>query len=124
MKSAIIQTSNHKYKRLLQQKEGGKQERSTSSFYQKATSQPTSSIGEQEKEKELKETILPKIQDLKNPKGFHGQCLQNGQNLDGIQGQRGAKNETTTFSKEINLSPDIVNTFKETENSILHLTKH
>ncbi|MBW0509605.1 hypothetical protein O181_049320 [Austropuccinia psidii MF-1] len=35
----------------------------------------------------------------KNPTGCRGQCLQHGQNLDGIQGQRRAKNESTTFTK-------------------------
>ncbi|MBW0577587.1 hypothetical protein O181_117302 [Austropuccinia psidii MF-1] len=42
MESAIIQTSNQKYKVLAKQKEGGKQGRSPSSFYQKATSHLTS----------------------------------------------------------------------------------
>ncbi|MBW0583248.1 hypothetical protein O181_122963 [Austropuccinia psidii MF-1] len=41
MESTIIQPPNLKYKGLEQQKEGGKQRRSPSSFYQKATSQPT-----------------------------------------------------------------------------------
>ncbi|MBW0531316.1 hypothetical protein O181_071031 [Austropuccinia psidii MF-1] len=38
MESAIIQTSNQKDKRIAQQKEGGKQGRIPSSFYQKASS--------------------------------------------------------------------------------------
>ncbi|MBW0588165.1 hypothetical protein O181_127880 [Austropuccinia psidii MF-1] len=40
--STSIQTSKQKDKRLAQQKEGGKQGRSPSSFYQQATSQPIS----------------------------------------------------------------------------------
>ncbi|MBW0462541.1 hypothetical protein O181_002256 [Austropuccinia psidii MF-1] len=91
-------------------KEGGKQGRSPNSFYQQATSQATSSRREEEKEKQLKETIFPKLQDPKNPKGCHGQCFKNGQNLDGNQGQRGTKNETTPFTKEITFSPEVVNT--------------
>ncbi|MBW0593812.1 hypothetical protein O181_133527 [Austropuccinia psidii MF-1] len=79
MESTIIQASN--------QKEGGNQVRSPSSFYQQAPSQPTSPRREEEQEKELEKTILPKLQDSKNPKRCHGQCLQHGQNLDGIQGQ-------------------------------------
>ncbi|MBW0477736.1 hypothetical protein O181_017451 [Austropuccinia psidii MF-1] len=38
----IIQTLNQKGKGFPQQKEGGKQERSPSSFYQQASSQPAS----------------------------------------------------------------------------------
>ncbi|MBW0523731.1 hypothetical protein O181_063446 [Austropuccinia psidii MF-1] len=45
MESTIIQTSD--------QKEGGKQGRSPSSFYQQASSQPTSPRMEEEQEKEL-----------------------------------------------------------------------
>ncbi|MBW0497982.1 hypothetical protein O181_037697 [Austropuccinia psidii MF-1] len=59
---------------------------------------------------------IPKI-----PKIFHGQCLQHGQNLVGIKGQRGTKNETTSYPKGINLSPDVVNTLTEIRNSILPL---
>ncbi|MBW0511107.1 hypothetical protein O181_050822 [Austropuccinia psidii MF-1] len=57
------------------QKEGGKQERSPSRFYQKASGQQTSPIREKEQEKELKETIFPKMLDFKNAKRFHGKCL-------------------------------------------------
>ncbi|MBW0592220.1 hypothetical protein O181_131935, partial [Austropuccinia psidii MF-1] len=68
---------------------------------EEAPSQPNSA----RTEKELEETIFPKLKDPKSPKRCHGQCLQYGQNLDGIQGQRGTKNETTSFPKEITLSP-------------------
>ncbi|MBW0591301.1 hypothetical protein O181_131016 [Austropuccinia psidii MF-1] len=84
MESNIIQTSNQKDKGVPCQKEGSKQGRSPSSFYQKAPSQPTSPRREEEQEKELEKTIFPKLQDSKNPKGCHGQCIQHGQNLDGI----------------------------------------
>ncbi|MBW0532370.1 hypothetical protein O181_072085 [Austropuccinia psidii MF-1] len=57
----------------------------------------------------------------KNPKRCHGQCLQHCQNLDGIQGQRGTKNETTSFPKGITFSPDVVNTLTEIKNGILPL---
>ncbi|MBW0493665.1 hypothetical protein O181_033380 [Austropuccinia psidii MF-1] len=67
MESTIIQTSNKKDKALEQQKEGGKQVRSPRSFYQQATSHPTSPRRE-EQEKELEETIFPKLQDPKNSK--------------------------------------------------------
>ncbi|MBW0571613.1 hypothetical protein O181_111328 [Austropuccinia psidii MF-1] len=88
---------------------------------EEAPSQPTSPRREEEQEKELEKTIFPKLQDSKNPRKSHGQCLQHGQNLDGIQGQGGAKNETTSFLKEITLSSDGVNTLTEIENSILPL---
>ncbi|MBW0502665.1 hypothetical protein O181_042380 [Austropuccinia psidii MF-1] len=110
MESSIIQTSNQKNKGVPCQKEGGKQGRSPSSYYQQASSKPTSPRRGEEKEKELEEAIFPKLQYSKNPKRCHGQFLQPVQNLDGIQGQRGSKNETTPFLKEINFSPDAVNT--------------
>ncbi|MBW0544792.1 hypothetical protein O181_084507 [Austropuccinia psidii MF-1] len=119
MESTISQTSNQKYQGVQCQKEGGNQGRSPSSFYQQAPSQPTSPRKEGEQEKELEKTIFPKLQDSKNPKRCHGQCLQHCQNLDEIQGQGGAKNETTSFPEEITLSPDVVNTLKEIKNSIL-----
>ncbi|MBW0498799.1 hypothetical protein O181_038514 [Austropuccinia psidii MF-1] len=121
MEFTIIQTSDQKDKGIPCQKEEGKQGRSPSSFYQKATTQQTSPGGEEEQEKELEETIFPKLQASKNPKRCHGKCLQQGQNLDGIHGQRGTKNETTPFPKEITLSPDGVNTLTEIKNSILPL---
>ncbi|MBW0562784.1 hypothetical protein O181_102499 [Austropuccinia psidii MF-1] len=123
METTIIQTSNPKDRGVPLQKEGGNQGRSPSSFYQKAPSQPTSPRMEEEKEKELEKIIFPKLQDSKNPKGCHGQCLQHGNNLDGIQGQEGTKNETTSFPKEITLSPDVVNTLTEIKDSILPLTE-
>ncbi|MBW0528033.1 hypothetical protein O181_067748 [Austropuccinia psidii MF-1] len=85
---------------------------------EEAPSQPTSPRKEEEQEKELEKNIFPKLQDSKNPKRCHGQCLQHGQNLDGSQGQGGAKNETTSFPKEITLSADVVNTSTEIKNSI------
>ncbi|MBW0570442.1 hypothetical protein O181_110157 [Austropuccinia psidii MF-1] len=94
MESTIIQTSNQKDKGVPCLKEGGKQGRSPSSCYQQASSQPNSPR-EEEQEKELEETIFPKQWDSKNAKRCHGHFLQHGQNLDGIQGQRGTKNETT-----------------------------
>ncbi|MBW0587618.1 hypothetical protein O181_127333 [Austropuccinia psidii MF-1] len=110
MESTIIQTSNQKDQGVPCQKEGGNQGRRPSSFYQQTPSQPTSPKREEEQEKGLEKTILPTLQDSKNPKRCHGQCLQHGQNLDGIQGQGGAKNKTITFPKEITLSPDFVET--------------
>ncbi|MBW0515623.1 hypothetical protein O181_055338 [Austropuccinia psidii MF-1] len=86
---------------------------------EEAPSQPTSARGEEEQENELEKTIFPKLQDSKNPKRCHGQCLQHGQKLDGIEGQGGTNNEATSFPKEINLSPDVVNALTEIENSIL-----
>ncbi|MBW0503095.1 hypothetical protein O181_042810 [Austropuccinia psidii MF-1] len=121
MESTIIQALNQEDKGIQFQRERGKQGRSPKSFYQKASSQPTSPRREEEQEKELEEAIFPKLQDTKNPKRCHGQCLKNCQNLDGIQGQRGTKNETTSFPKEITLSPDVVNTLTEIKNSILPL---
>ncbi|MBW0515787.1 hypothetical protein O181_055502 [Austropuccinia psidii MF-1] len=102
MESTIIQTSNQKDKVLEQQKEGGNQGRRPSIFYQPPQ--------EWKKNKEeLEVTVSPKLQDPKNSKGCHRNCLQYGQNLDGIQGQRGERNETTPFTKEITLLPDSVN---------------
>ncbi|MBW0586483.1 hypothetical protein O181_126198 [Austropuccinia psidii MF-1] len=80
---------------------------------EEAPSQPTSPIMEEQQENKLEKTIFPKLQDSKNPKRCHGKCLQHGQNLDRIQGQGGARNEKTSFPKEIALSPDVVNTSKE-----------
>ncbi|MBW0468136.1 hypothetical protein O181_007851 [Austropuccinia psidii MF-1] len=48
MESTIIQTSSQKYQGVPYQNKGGKQERSPSSFCQKASSQPTSSRREEE----------------------------------------------------------------------------
>ncbi|MBW0536790.1 hypothetical protein O181_076505 [Austropuccinia psidii MF-1] len=86
-----------------------------------APSQPTSPRREEEQEKELEKTILPKLQASKNPKRCHGQCLQHAQNLDGIQGQGGTKNETTSFPKEITLSPVVLNTLIEIKHISLPL---
>ncbi|MBW0571824.1 hypothetical protein O181_111539 [Austropuccinia psidii MF-1] len=121
MVSTIVQTSNQEDKGIPFQKERGKQGISPSRFYQQASSQPTSPRREEEQEKELEETIFLKLQDPKNPKICHGQCLQNGQNLDGIHGQRGTKNETTLFPKEIPLYLDVVKTLTEVKNSIFPL---
>ncbi|MBW0575376.1 hypothetical protein O181_115091 [Austropuccinia psidii MF-1] len=119
METTIIQASNQKDQVVPCQKEGGNQERRPSSFYQKAQSQPTSPRREEEQEQELEKNIFPRLKVSKNPKRCHGQCLQHGQNPDGIQGQGGAKNETTSLPKEITLSPDVVNTLTDIKNSIL-----
>ncbi|MBW0497742.1 hypothetical protein O181_037457 [Austropuccinia psidii MF-1] len=66
---------------------------------EEAPSQRTSPRREEEQEKGLDKALFPKLQDFKNPKRCHGQCLQYGQNLDGIQGQK-EKNETTPFCKK------------------------
>ncbi|MBW0555323.1 hypothetical protein O181_095038 [Austropuccinia psidii MF-1] len=115
MESTIIQTSNQKDQGIPRQNEGGNQGRSTSSFYQQAPRR------EEQQEKELEKIIFPKLQDSKNPKRCHGQCLQHGKNLDGIQGQGGANIETTSFPKEITLSPYVLNPFTENKDSILPL---
>ncbi|MBW0467047.1 hypothetical protein O181_006762 [Austropuccinia psidii MF-1] len=75
MEFTIIQASNQEDKGIPFQKEGGKQGRIPSSFYQQASSQPTSTRREEEQEEDLEETIFPKLQDPKNPKRCHGQCL-------------------------------------------------
>ncbi|MBW0499878.1 hypothetical protein O181_039593, partial [Austropuccinia psidii MF-1] len=116
MEFTIIQASNQEDKGIPCHKG-----RNPSSFYQKSSSQPASPRRGEEQENKLEETIFPKLQDLKNPKRCHGQCLQHGQNLDGIQGQRGTKNKITSFPKERALSPDVVNTLNEIKNSILPL---
>ncbi|MBW0573072.1 hypothetical protein O181_112787, partial [Austropuccinia psidii MF-1] len=121
MESTIIQHLVQNDNGLAQQKEGGKQGISPSTFYQKSTSQQTTQRREEEQEKELEETILPKLHDSRNQKRCHGQCLQHGQNLDGIQRQRGTKNATNSSPKEITLSLDVVNTLTEIKNSILPL---
>ncbi|MBW0588490.1 hypothetical protein O181_128205 [Austropuccinia psidii MF-1] len=66
-------------------KQGGKKGRRPSRFFQQTKAQPTSPRREEEQEKELEETILPKLQDSKNTQRFHGQFLKHAQNLDGIQ---------------------------------------
>ncbi|MBW0533832.1 hypothetical protein O181_073547 [Austropuccinia psidii MF-1] len=87
----------------------------------KPQANPLPQEGKKNKKKELEKTIFPRLQDSKNPKRCRGQCLQHGQNNDGIQGQGGAKSETTSFPKEITLSPDVVNTLTEIKNSCLPL---
>ncbi|MBW0534374.1 hypothetical protein O181_074089 [Austropuccinia psidii MF-1] len=121
MESTIIQASNKEDKGIPCQKAGGKQGKSPSSFYQQASSQPTSPKMEEEQEKEVEETIFHSLKDPKNSKKCHGQCLQHGQNLDGIKGHRRTTDETTSFPKEMTLSTDVVNTLKEIKNSILPL---
>ncbi|MBW0476893.1 hypothetical protein O181_016608 [Austropuccinia psidii MF-1] len=121
MESTIIQTSNQEYKGIPCQKERGKQARSPSSFYQKASTEPASPRREEEQEKDLEEAIFPKLHNPKDPKRCHGQYLQHSQNLDEIHIQRGTKNETTSFPKEINFSPEVVNTLTIIKNSILPL---
>ncbi|MBW0568322.1 hypothetical protein O181_108037 [Austropuccinia psidii MF-1] len=113
MEFTIIQTSDQKNKGVPSQKEGGKQVRSPSSSYQKTSSQPTSPRRKEEQEKELEKTIFPKLQDSKNPTRCHGKHLQHGENLDGIKGQRGKKNETTLCVKKTTLSPDSFNTLTQ-----------
>ncbi|MBW0470534.1 hypothetical protein O181_010249 [Austropuccinia psidii MF-1] len=88
MESTVIQASNQEDKAITCQKEGGKQGRSPSSFYQQASSQPTSPRREEEQEKQLEETIFTKLQYPKNPQRCHQQCFQHCQNVDGIQGQK------------------------------------
>ncbi|MBW0518664.1 hypothetical protein O181_058379 [Austropuccinia psidii MF-1] len=121
MELTIIQSKNQKDKGMAQQKEGGKQRRSPSGFYQKASSQPTSPGRKKKQEKELEETILPQLQDTQNPKRCHGKFFKHGQKFDGIKEQRGTENETTIFTKAVILSPDFVNNLSEIENSILPL---
>ncbi|MBW0466029.1 hypothetical protein O181_005744 [Austropuccinia psidii MF-1] len=55
----IIKISNQKYKVLEQQKEGGKKGRSPRSFFQKATSSPTSPRGENNKKKNQRKPYTP-----------------------------------------------------------------
>ncbi|MBW0476185.1 hypothetical protein O181_015900 [Austropuccinia psidii MF-1] len=62
--STIIQDSNQRDKVVPFQKEGGKKGRSPSSFYQESLSQPASPRREEEKEKEMEETIFLKLQVL------------------------------------------------------------
>ncbi|MBW0509147.1 hypothetical protein O181_048862 [Austropuccinia psidii MF-1] len=100
MECTIIQISNQKNKGLEQQGKGGKQGRCPRSFYQKASPRR-----EEEQEKKVEEITFPNLKDSKNQKRCHGQCLQHGQNLDGIQGQRRAMDETTPFPKEVTLLP-------------------
>ncbi|MBW0462779.1 hypothetical protein O181_002494 [Austropuccinia psidii MF-1] len=126
IESTITQASNKKDKVLEQQKEVGKQGRSPSSFYQQDTSQTSSPIEEEEQAKEQEEIIFTMLQDPKNPQRLPGKSLY------GIQGKRGAKNETTPFPKEITLSPDVLNNLtgirniillpKDIKNSLLSLT--
>ncbi|MBW0479598.1 hypothetical protein O181_019313 [Austropuccinia psidii MF-1] len=105
MESTIIQASNQRDKGVPFQKEGDNKGKSPNSFYQQALSQPTSQRRQEEQVKELEEAIFPKLQDPKNPKRCHGQCLQHGQNLDGIEGQIATKNETTLFPKKVTSYP-------------------
>ncbi|MBW0586012.1 hypothetical protein O181_125727 [Austropuccinia psidii MF-1] len=75
MEYTVIQASNQKDQGVPLQKEGCRQGRSPSSFYQQASSQATSPRREEDKEKELEETIFPKLHDSKNPKRCHEHCF-------------------------------------------------
>ncbi|MBW0537086.1 hypothetical protein O181_076801 [Austropuccinia psidii MF-1] len=101
-------------------KEASKEEAPVASTSKPQANQPPQE-GKKNKKKKLEETIFPKLQDSKNQKRCHGQCLQHGQNFDGIQRQQGAKNETNPFAKEITLSPNVLNTLTELKDSILPL---
>ncbi|MBW0590576.1 hypothetical protein O181_130291 [Austropuccinia psidii MF-1] len=59
MESTIMQNSNQKYKLVPCQKEGGKQGRSPSSFYKKASSQPNPQEGKKSKEKNWRKPYSP-----------------------------------------------------------------
>ncbi|MBW0545833.1 hypothetical protein O181_085548 [Austropuccinia psidii MF-1] len=50
-------------------------------------------------------------------KKCHRQCLQHGQNLDGIKRQRRTKNEKTSFPNKMTLSPDVLSTLTQIKNS-------
>ncbi|MBW0559407.1 hypothetical protein O181_099122 [Austropuccinia psidii MF-1] len=77
--------------------------------------------GKKKKKKDWRRPYSPSYRIPKIQKRCHGQCLQHGQNLDGIQGQRRTKDERTSFPKEINFSPDVVNHLTEIKDSILPL---
>ncbi|MBW0592983.1 hypothetical protein O181_132698 [Austropuccinia psidii MF-1] len=77
--------------------------------------------GKKNKKNNLRTPYYPSYRIPKIQKRCHGQCLQHGQNLDGIQVQRGKKNETASFPKEITWSPDVLNTLTAIKNSILPL---
>ncbi|MBW0506552.1 hypothetical protein O181_046267 [Austropuccinia psidii MF-1] len=97
MDFTIITTLKQKDEGLSQKKEGVKQGRTPSIFYQEDTSQPTSTRRGEEQEKELEQTIFPKLKDPKTPKGYHVRCLQNGHNLDGIC-QPVTRNQSTSMA--------------------------
>ncbi|MBW0504349.1 hypothetical protein O181_044064 [Austropuccinia psidii MF-1] len=59
MEFTIIQTSNKRDKGIPCQKEGGKQVRIPNSFYQQASSQPTSPKREEGQEKKLRKPYFP-----------------------------------------------------------------
>ncbi|MBW0520247.1 hypothetical protein O181_059962 [Austropuccinia psidii MF-1] len=75
MEYTITQTSNPKDQGVPCQKRRRNPRNKPQCFYQQAPSQPTSPKREEEQEQELEKTIFPKLQDSKNPKGFHGKCL-------------------------------------------------
>ncbi|MBW0538358.1 hypothetical protein O181_078073 [Austropuccinia psidii MF-1] len=82
MESTVLQASNQKDQGVPLQKEGHKQGRSPSRFYQRASSQLTSPRGEEKQEKNWRKPYsssyrIPKIQ-----KRCHGKCLQHGHNFD------------------------------------------
>ncbi|MBW0520253.1 hypothetical protein O181_059968 [Austropuccinia psidii MF-1] len=109
-----------KIKEYHPKKRGATKEEAPVASTNKPQANPLSQEGKTNK-KELEKTVFFNLQDSENPKRWHGKCLQHGQNIDGIQGQKGAKNKTTSFPKEITLSPDVVNTLTEIKNSILPL---
>ncbi|MBW0550670.1 hypothetical protein O181_090385 [Austropuccinia psidii MF-1] len=116
-----VATNTPRSDELLENPQKEYHAKKTEETKEEAPSQPTSPRREEEQEKGLEKTILPDLQDSKNPRRCQGQCLQHGQNLDGINQKKGIKNETTSFHKEITLSSDVLNTSTEIQNSTLPL---
>ncbi|MBW0502392.1 hypothetical protein O181_042107 [Austropuccinia psidii MF-1] len=101
-------------------REKSKEEAPVASISKPQANQPPQE-GKKKKKKNWRKSYSPSYRIPKVQKRCHGQCLQHGQNLDGIQGQRRTKNKKTSFPNKRTLSPDVVNTLTEIKNSILPL---
>ncbi|MBW0542549.1 hypothetical protein O181_082264 [Austropuccinia psidii MF-1] len=90
-------------------REASKEEEPVASTGKAQANQPPQE-GKKNKKQNWRKSYSASYRVPKKAKRCYGKCLQHGQNLNGIQGQRQTKNETTSFPKIITLSPDVVNT--------------
>ncbi|MBW0506451.1 hypothetical protein O181_046166 [Austropuccinia psidii MF-1] len=85
---------------------------------------PQEAQKKKKKKKNQREQYFPLYRILRIQEIFHVQCLEHGQKLDEIQGQRQAKNETMQFPKELTLSLDVVNTLTEIQKKYITSKRH
>ncbi|MBW0500064.1 hypothetical protein O181_039779 [Austropuccinia psidii MF-1] len=94
MGSIIIQNSNKKIKDWHNKNSEESKEEDPVAYARKPQASQPPQEGKNNKEKNWRKSYTPSYRIPKIKKGCHDQKLE------GIQGQRGAKNETTPFSEE------------------------